>query len=455
MKALLLPLLLLAADEPRYPVPLSTPDLTAPGHPFVLSDLRYRMTHDPGMRQAFAARVRVGTWGFLGGFVDDQRRGLSLQTQRLELGYFDDGSFTNFSAGFRGARLLLDVEAERRPPQDGGGFSLDAEVGARLSPDVEAFASAFADTDRRRALPARKLSTAGLGLLWQRGTRLDLSANVSRSERRTEAGFELESLRASASGAGYAWNGQARGEIAYERTRGLLPRSEAFASAAFEKVVAGRWLAEAHSSNRWEPGVLWFEHELGGGVSLHARRVRLSRAGEAAARTLALARRASALGYNERRVYDDDGRRALRERLALSPRRHELAPELQALHPAQVAERRVPLAGAAASESVDRVLGTRRLALDVFLGVPWPAGWPWQANEASVPFLRARYSRGRNRYDGGFSSTDHSAALEAELNREMTLALRWRRPALTPIDVIRRTGGGRSWEVEYVYARGR
>ena len=48
-----------------------------------------------------------------------------------------------------------------------------------------------------------------------------------------------------------------------------------------------------------------------------------------------------------------------------------------------------------------------------------------------------------------------AATLAAELNRETTLALRWRRPGLAPRDVIFRQGGGDAWELELGYALGR
>lgn len=455
MKALLLPLLLIGADEPTYPLGAPTPrSLTKPGRPFVLTDLRYRMTQEHETAQAFSARVRLANRGFFSAFVDDQRRGLSLQTQRLELGFFDDGSFTNLQGGWRRSRVLVDVGAERRPPQDGRGWVVDGELGLRLSPDLEAFASVLADTDRDRPSPARPLRGERLGVLWQRGTRLDLSAALFHNERHSEAGFDLETFGASAGAAGSAWKSEGEAEIGYERTTGILPREELSASASV-RTARERWLAQALSRNRWEPGVRWFEHDLAFGVSLHGRRVRLPRAGKAAQRTRLLSRRANAFGYDERRVYDDDSRRALRERLALSPRRAELAADLEALHRAQIDERSVPLVGVSFAEHVESVTGIRRRSASGFVGVPWLPRWPWQRNEASAPFLKALYAREQARYANGFTSLTDSVALEAELSREMTLAVRWRRPGLTPLDVTFRSGRARRWEVEYVYAFGR
>ncbi len=456
MRALLLPLLLLGADEPVYPLgPGRARSLVEPGRPFVLTDLQYRWRQEGGTEQAFSARVRVADWGFLGAFADGQQKGASLQTHRLTLGYFDDPSFTNLQAGWRGSRALLDVQAERRPPQDGGGWALDGELGLRLSQDLEAFASAHSDPRPGRSAPARPLGQQRLALLWQRGTRLDLGAALAHGERRSQAGFDLETLTTSASAAGLIWNGEIATEVGYERTRGALPRSEAFARAALSSVVAGRLLAEARSRNRWEPGVLWFEHELGFGLRLHARRVRLARAGAAALRTLDLSRRARALGYNERRVYAEDGRRALRERLALSPRRAELEDELLALHRAEIEERNVELLGVSFAERVDSVTGTRRRLFEGVLGLPWPVRRPWRRDETAVRFLSARYSQERARYANGFASSTHTASLTAELHREMALLLRWRRPGLSPFDVSLVRGRHASWQFEYVYALGK
>jgi len=454
MRALLPLLLLLAGDEPRYPLPASAPEsLAEPGGPLVLTDLRYRLTHENENDQAFAVRGRVKNFGFLGAFADEDRRGVTLQTQRLDLGYFADPSFTNLQAGWRGSKLLLDVEAEQRPRQDGHGWTIDGDFALRLSPDLEALAAIRTDTDRGLALP-RTLSRQALGVLWQRGTRLDLAANLARAEDRTLAGFDQERLRAAASAAGYAWNSEAALEVGFERARGRAPRDEIFASASL-RTALGRWLAEARSANHWEPGVLWFDHELGAGLAFHARRVRLPRAREAAERMLELSRRANAMGYNERRVYDEDGRRALRERLLLSPRRAELAREVLALHRAQIGERNVPIAGVQALERYESVSGVRQRSLEAFAGVAWPPRWPWHHDEAAAPFLTARYTRLEARFANGFTSTTHAAALLAELNREMSLVVRWRRPGATPLDATLRTGRARSWEIEYVYARGR
>jgi hypothetical protein len=458
MKALLLALLL-AADEPeppRYPLgPLPARDLTEPGRPFLLTDLAYRATLESEIEQSFSARVRFKSAGFLDAFVDGQRRGGGVQTQRLSLRYFEDPSFTNLQAGWRGRRVLLDASAERRPPQDGSGWTVAGEAAVRLSPDLEAFVSVLGDTRRGQPAPSRPLAEQRAALLWQRGARLDLSAAFAHGERRADTGAEIDTLGGSAAAELMAWNSEASLEAGFERTRGFLPHEEAFADAFLGHVVGGRLLAEGRSLNRWEPGVKWFEHELGLALGLHARRVRLARAGDAARRGLALQRRALDLGYNERRVYAEGERRSLRERLALSPRRAELREELRGLHHAEIDERRVELLRAAFSERVESVTGTRRRRVELAAGLPWPLRPPWRADESATPFLLARYARDETRYGNGFSSLTHEAALQAELNREMALVVRWRRPGLTPLDVSLIRGRERVWEVEYVYALGR
>jgi hypothetical protein len=448
-------LLLLAADGADYPLgPLPARSLVEPSGPFVLTDLRYRFRQAPSVVQAFGARARLRHFGFVGAFVDDQRRGASIETRRFTLSLSDDGSFTTVQGGFRGAKLTLDAELERRPPQDGRGVTVDAEAGLRLTPDLEAFVSAFHDGDPRPRRAAT-LDEQRLGLLWQRGTRLDVSASVSRRTERTPAGFDVERLRGSVFVAGYAWRGEADAEMGWERTRGRTRAEEVFANLALRRVLGARILIEARSRNRWEPGVTWFEHDVGFGLSLHGRGVRLPRAGLAAERALDLARLASALGYNERRVYDEAGRRAFRERLALLPQRGALAPVLRALHEAEIAERNVPLLGVSLAEHVQSQLSARRRSLDAFLGVPWPVRWPWQRHESAAPFLLLRYSLTRATFGGGFSSNTHTAALEAALNREMSLVLRRHWPGVTPFEVALIQGRARSFEVEFVYAFGR
>ena len=72
------------AESIEYPLGrFSVPDFAAPGTPFKLVDLGYRVSDTFSTTQAFAARVRVLERGFLGAEFEGERRALTLETQRL------------------------------------------------------------------------------------------------------------------------------------------------------------------------------------------------------------------------------------------------------------------------------------------------------------------------------------------------------------------------------------
>jgi hypothetical protein len=197
-------------------------------------------------------------------------------------------------------------------------------------------------------------------------------------------------------------------------------------------------------------------HDYRAAVTWFGRRFYLPRSGPAAERAVELARQATRLGYNERRVFTDEERRAQRERLSLTPGFAELRGAAEDLYAAQVDERELPLLGLSVVHTKDHLPNFESLAVNALVGVPWPMAWPWRATEASVPFLRLDLAR--ERVISGPSHVSHrtSAALTVALNREMDLVLRWRRAEPTPLDIIRELlGPQRTLEVSYVYAFGR
>ena len=198
-----------------------------------------------------------------------------------------------------------------------------------------------------------------------------------------------------------------------------------------------------------------FEHEHGVALALHARRVVLPRAGEAARRTTELARLANRLGANTARRHDDLTRRALREQAGLAPHRAELAEAVDALYAAQVAERLVPLVGVEATVGRDTVRGIRSRSYRAFVGAPWPLGLPWRRDDEAVPFVRVSYARTEARHDVAPTTVDWDASAAVELNREHSLVATWSRPGRTPLDLVRVTSTAKSFRVAYVYARGR
>jgi hypothetical protein len=440
----------LAAEALRYPLPLAPPPAVPQG--VAVTDVQYALSEQPRLVQHATARVRIGRLGYAGGFVKNQLRGLTLQTYRLDADASEENGQHELGAAFRarhfrlGSRLLLPPEDE---PHD-----LSAEAGARLGVDTELVAS-YLEEGRPRPFPSNPYREVALALERQGDRGLELALRATRSAVPTVAGFDFHRHRLAATGARALRTGEVEAELGFERTSGRLASSEVFGAATLRAPVWSRLLVELRTRDRWEPGVSVFEHEHGVALSLHARRVVLARAGEAAARTAELDRLANRLGANTGRGHDDVARRALRERAGLSPHRDELAEAVDALYAAQVAERLVPLVGVEATAGRDTVRGIRSRSYRAFVGAPWPLGLPWRRDDEAVPFVRVSYARTESDYDLAPTTVDQDASVAVELNREHSLVATWSRPGRTPLDLVRVTSTARSFRVAYVYARGR
>jgi hypothetical protein len=440
------------SQEPTYPLgPQRFPELTEPGHPFVLTDLRYRVVEEGSLTQDFGARVRLGAWAILGAFVEDQRRGLNVTTHRLELGLSEQDGQYAFSGGFRAPRFLVQGGAQQRRP--GTAWLVDGDLALRFSNSFELLAGFFRNTEQGGPRN-RPLDGFSAGFLYQRGPELELSGLWLHDESATDFGTR-ETDNWSLSGGGVILGSLLDGSGGYERSQGRFPRNEGFIEAGVQVPVLPHVLALVRQGFAWEPGIERFERETRVGVSFHGRRIHLTRVGEAARRTYELARQANELGLNARQAYDLDGRRALRERLALSPQRLELREAIEALYRAQVDDRNVINASIEVVNATHEVRGTDSRTYRASLGIPWSPAWPWSRNEGFTGFLRATYTRGRIIYANGFEQLNQDASLEASLNREMLLALRWRKPGLTPLDVTRSSGRATALELEYSYIFGR
>jgi hypothetical protein len=269
------------------------------------------------------------------------------------------------------------------------------------------------------------------------------------------AGFTFDRYRLEGIGARGWRTAELEAELGYERTRGRLDSHEIFTGATARVPVWSRLLVQAGSRVRWEPGVSVFEHEHSGALELHARRIRLPRTGEAAARTIALAREANRRGSNVRAAHDELARRALRERASLSPARDELQAAAAALHVAQVEERLVPLVGIEVRGGSDHVRGSRSREYRAFVGAPWPLALPWQRDEDTVAFVRLSYVYRETLFDVAPRTVDEEAWLEIELNREHRIVGSWSRPGRTPLDLALVTATASSWRVAYTFTRGR
>ena len=219
--------------------------------------------------------------------------------------------------------------------------------------------------------------------------------------------------------------------------------------------IGPRLLAEADAGGSLERGASTQSHLYRGAFTWFGRRFTLPRTGQTAERSQRLARAATAAGYNERRVFDDEGIRAQRERLALSPTRGELRADLSSLYDAQVEERPVPVLGLEVSDRATSLSGESLRVTSLFVGVPWPPAPPWRSNEAAVPFLRLGYAHERRTSGPDFTAHAHQITLTVALDREMDLVVGWRRAEPTALDLIRGIGRQTTFEASYVYAFGR
>ena len=449
-----------AADEsrehdPEYPLgKLRFPSLTQPARPFRLVDLRYRLSQEDDTFQSFEARLKLGTFAFLGGEVSGERRGLFFDTQRLELGLTEEEGRYVVEGAYRAPRLLLRARAER-PPDDA--WMLDSLWALRLNSDVELLIGYGQDTGPSPTRPrtTRPIRRGSVGFVYQRGSHLELSSEASSAHVHTEGGIELTRNRIDVTATLFRSELELRSQFGYEDVTGRTAREQGFGAVSLDIRLGSHFLVHAGTANRWEPGVKMFEEELGAGISFFGRRHHFAREGETPSRTLALARSAFSRGMNERRVYDRDALRAMRERLSLSPGREELASEIDALYRAQVRERNVAQAGLEIIRHTNDVEGLEEMIYRSFIAVPWRPRWPFTTSENAVDFLIAKYSYVVKRYVSELRTSSHEMTVEVALNREVSLLLRWLEPCSTPTEIALLVDPPRRIDLEVIYAFGR
>ncbi len=463
--------MLLAGNEgPEYPLgPLRLPPIAEDATPFRIADLRYAFTDDGRNVSIFETRVRAKGSLFLGGEVRGDRIGFSLDTQRVELGVSEENGDYELEGSFRAPWFLF----ASRAVEENGEWALSTSGSVRFSNDLELILAHAHDLDesvftpapviefeRRGVLPpagppGRELRRTALSMLYQRGNQFEALAEVRGSRIRTEAGFDLDVERY---GVATLWNParfQLEGAVFYENTSGRLPSRELDATLRIDAELFPHILASASTSQKWEPGVLRFEEDYRFGATFFGRRHRFERRSEAAARILELQKKANALGYNERRVYDLEGLRRLRERLGISPARIELKEALDELYRAQVRDRNVPQLGFEVEIGEDSIRTVERLGYRVFVGVPWPVHLPFLPNEDAVEFVLAELALLQDDYAGGIRAVTRQASVTVFLNREMSLFARWQDPGIGPEEVILERSAPSSFTFGFEYAMGR
>ena len=442
---------------PEYPIrAVPLPCVPAACGSVTLADFSVGVARDGDTDQEVEARVRIGDRAFAGGRAGRRRQSFRLTTHRVALGFDHHDGASRFDGSYRAPRILIEARTEHRGDERGQGWSSELQAAIRFGLDFEILfgglkASVPKPTSFLADSPLRGVSG---GFIWQRGLTLEISTQAS-STRIDSGGHEYDRDRVGTEVA-YYWSRGVRlqGELAYERDRGFIPSGIRTAGLGMEAQLNPHLVAHGGFIGRSELDLGSVEEDYRVGITLFARRHTFDRAGEAATRTLDLARRAAAMGYNERRVHTLDGRRAMRERLSLSGNRGELADELEALYQAQVQDRNVPHLGFEWVREKDPVFGSVRTTLDIFAGLPWRPGRPFWTGDDVVDFLGFGYSYIEKDF---VQSTSHERQYRAEvaLNRETNIVVVWIDPDQTRLDETFDRPVSQRWEARLVHRLGR
>ena len=441
---------------PEYPVSaIPLPCARTACGSVTLVDFSVGVAHDGDTDQEVEARVRIGDRAFAGGRAGPGYQSLRLTTHRAGLGLDYRNGTVGFHGSYRAPRVLLEARTDRRGDEQGHGWSSELQAAIRFGPDFEILVGGAKASDPTPTsfLVDSQLGRVSGGFIWQRGLALEISTEAS-SARIDSAGRQLDRDRVGTSVAFYQSRGvRVHGELAYERDRGFIPSTTRTTGLGLEAHIGSRLVAHAASVRRSELDLGSVEEDYRAGLTLFARRHSFDRGGEAAAQTLDLTRRATAMGYNERRVHTLDGRRALRERLSLSGNRRELDTAIEALYQAQVRDRNVPHVGFEWVRQKDPVFGSVRDVFDVFAGLPWRPRWPFRTGSDPVVFLVFRYSHIES--DLIESSFERQYRAEVALNRETNFVFVWIDPEQTRLDDVLNRRVSQRWETRLVHRLGR
>ncbi len=458
MSALALALLLQVgsgpADSPelRYPLRMDEPEFGAPGDPFQLVDLHYGFSDTFATTHAFAARVLVEDRFYLGALLEGERRALTFSTARLALKAEATDEAYDVVGSYKTPRVIVSARVHRGSPAEGEDWRVTPAVAVRLSPDLELLGELSTDSQKPGG---RLLRSTAAGFFWQKGSRLEAEGRYEHVREETQARVanvrDTVNLRAEVQ----AGRVELRGRALFDDIDGRFPRREGGGALGVRVPLTPHLLFDGAAEARFGRGVGERLHIYGGALTWFARRFTLPRSGASAERSLTLARRAGALGLNERRVFDEPGRREQRERLSLSGRKSELLDDLRLLYQAQLEERPVPTLQLGFEATDDALSGFRTRTANAKVGVPWPKAWPWARDEAAVPFLVLDLEREQRLSGASFEAIRYGASLKVELNRDLELVLGWSRADPTPLDLIRGIGRSRTFEGHFTYARGR
>lgn len=421
-------------QQPDYAVPLL--DLTCMGQPcgsIQITDLFVSSVDDDGAgTQQGGFRLRLRDLAYLGLAWGDERKAATLRTSRSDLVYEDtDGRRVALDA--RAARLRLEVEARERAVTAGGGWQLRATTSLRLGPDLEVQLGGERDLQSvpQRFQPPRARTLGRIGVLWQRGTNFELRAGLRAARFRDGLGDAFNLWGVDAAATLLLDPVELQAQIDYSKASGRFGRREVTSTLGAKARLGSHLLAEIRANEQVELGVS--ENRRGGsiGLSWFARRYRFERGSEASAAVLALTRQAWQQGYNERRVYDTDGMRELRERLSLAG----LTEPVEQLYRATVDSRNVPVVSVEVGQESRFDEALRRRTLRGSVGMPWPLNAPWGTDEESVRFLRVSFLYEQDRLRSGLEETGWGIGLDVLLNRELAAHFSWRNPVRSPLEI--------------------
>lgn len=461
-----------AQDDLDYPLgKMRFPPVTSPAEPLRLVDLNFGFADGRSSEASVEARLKLGATAFLGAEARRDRLGAFFDTQRLELGVTEQDGTYDFEGAYRARLFRVALDAKKR---DDDTWLVGADGSLRVSNDWEILLAYEHDTDESRGgppsiedfidtgrlpspdPPTRVVRSGSVGVLYQQENHLELAGDASVAEIRAEAGFDQTRQRAQGRG---VWNYrdlEIDGSARVDRITGRLARHEALAELGASLRIAGHFVASARTRQEWQPGVERNLRDYRARITFYGRRFRFARSSAIADEVLELTRRANALGYNERRVYDLAGLRALRERLSISPARAELAEAIDALYRAEVRERNVPQLGVELASTADEIAGSEATSYRVLVGIPWRLAWPFTRGEDRVELLRVEWTLTDTRFPSlGRKARSHALQVAAELNREHIIRFRWEDPGQSPQDLALRIRPERRIHFEYTYALGR
>lgn len=444
--------------DPEYPISGSIlPCSTEPCSGIRLVDLRVRGS-SKGDLGSGAFRLRLRDSAFLTAEIDADDRAFRLTTAKWEVAYRDTTRTQNLSLAYQDNRRRLRANALRGAREDRDSWLVGFDGSVRLSRDVEIIGSAFVDTDAGADAPsARILNSGSLGFRWQHATGWELQVKAVAERVKTAAGFELRRRAVEGEVVRQSGRTQMLGQVLYTRVMGpsaAFGREELAGRVRAELVLASHLRLEARGAYRVEIGLKDNHSAYGLSVVSYARRYRYARGGAAAPRVLDLTRAALDHGYDGRRLYGLESTRAIRDRLSLSPHRDDLAPLIEALYRATIADRNVPVLGLGIDRDDDALLGLETRSIDVLVGIPWPVAWPWQHNERAVRFveLQVRYTEGR--INPGLRKPAWDVQLRAHLNRETLVWLAWLDALPTSLELATGTEPSARVQIGLAYAFG-